>query len=56
MANSQLLDIIDIETSAMIDNPILDAMESGNYSRENWTVWACQRYHAAHRFIPLLEI
>lgn len=40
----------------MIDNPILDAMESGNYSRENWTVWACQRYHAAHGFIRLLEI
>lgn len=39
----------------MIDNPVLEKMESGQLSPENWTIWACQRYHAAHRFIPLLE-
>lgn len=42
-------------TEAMVRNPVLDAVESGKLSEQQWRDFAIQRVLAAQSFLPLLE-
>jgi pyrroloquinoline quinone (PQQ) biosynthesis protein C len=42
-------------TESMINNPVLEAVESGNLSQDEWREFAKQRYLAARHFEELLK-
>ncbi len=42
-------------TERMIDNPVLEAVESGNLTQDEWREFAKQRYLAARHFEELLK-